>query len=78
MNQADKYFLDEEGYYVTKEIFRRKLDFIKCMNCGKYCDFVFAEKWRYFEYMCCFMLMDIEIYGLECNACKRCYIYKDE
>ncbi len=78
MNQADKYFLDGEGYYITKEIFRSKFRLIKCMHCGNYCDFVFAEKWLYFKCMCVFMIVDLKIYGLECNACNRCYIYNDE
>lgn len=78
MDQIKGYFIDEEGCYVAEEIFRGKLELKKCTRCGNYLNFVYAEKYLYFKSVGAMMIVDIKIYGLECNTCVCGYIYNDE
>jgi hypothetical protein len=78
MEQIEGYHIDDENYYVTDEIFRGRLDLKKCTRCGNYLNFVYAEKYSYFESVGIMMIMGVKIYGLECDICACGYIYNDE
>ncbi len=72
-NAEDEYFIDKERYYVTKKLFRGKLELKQCPNCGEYLNYVYAEKYSSFGEMG-MMIMGLKIYGLECNSCHICFI----
>ena len=72
------YTLNEEGYYVTDEIFRGKFFLKECEQCGNYLQYVYAEKYLFFKEAGILMIMGIKIYGLECDTCVCGFIYKDE
>lgn len=73
----DEYFLDEEGYYVAKEMLRGELFPEKCLRCGNQLIFVYAEKYSLFSggQM---MVTGLKIYGTECEVCNCCFIYDGE
>ena len=75
--KEDEYFLDEEGYSVTKEIFRGRLSQEKCPQCGNDLFFVYSEKYSLFSggEM---MVMGLKIYGTECDFCRCGFVYEGD
>lgn len=78
LEEGDLYFLDEDGYYVTKEIFRGRAELKKCQQCGNYLFVVYAEKYSYFKEAGVMMIMGIKPYGYECDFCNCGFIYEEE
>lgn len=74
---GDKYFLDAENYYVTKEIFREIIEPEGCQICGNHLFWIYAEKYLYFEEVDAFMLMGCKVYGYECESCRCCFIHQE-
>jgi ribosomal protein L34E len=72
------YFLDDEGYYVTNEIFRGLIELKKCPQCENYLDGVYAEKYLHFKEVGIMMISGIKMYGYECNSCNCGFIYNEE
>ena len=72
------YFLDDEGYYVTNEIFRGRAELKKCPQCKNYLCVVYAEKYLHFKEVDILMIMGIKTYGYECNSCNLRFVYEEE
>lgn len=72
------YSLDDEGYYVTNEIYRVKIRSRKCTLCGNFLILVYSEKYLYFEKIGMLMIMGEKVYGFECDTCNCGFIYNNE
>jgi hypothetical protein len=73
-----EYFLDSEGYFVTKKIFKSLLEKKECEKCGNLLYFIYAEKYLHFPEVNTMIIMGFKIYGLECGACNCCFIYNND
>lgn len=72
-----EYSLDDEGFYISNEIFKGRVWLEKCTQCGDYLYFIYAEKYLYFKGAGVMMILDIKIYGQECDTCNCGFIYND-
>lgn len=76
--EAQEYFLDGEGYYVTRKTFKGKITTEKCPKCGRDLDCIYAEKYLHFEIVGILMIAGVKIYRFECEACGCYFIPRDE
>lgn len=76
--EEGEYFLDEDGYYITKELFRGRVDLKKCQFCGNYLFMVYAEKYAHFKEVDIWMVSGVKPYGYECDSCQCGFIYEEE